>query len=551
MLEIGSVVGGKYKILNVIGRGGMSVVYLAVNESANKPWAVKEIVKDDFCGFEADRKEIELMKKLRNPHLPGIADVIERRGSLLIVMDYIEGRTLESLLREYGRQEEEDVVDWAVQLCSVLSYLHAQTPPVIYRDMKPSNVMLRPDGRIMLLDLGAAREYSLKNTGDTVALGTRGYAAPEQYMAGEQSDERTDIYCLGAMLFQLLTGEEPHRLQPVRNLCPEISGGLEQVILTCTRTEKRERYSSCAALRYALEHCREQDEECRRKFKRRIRLFCLIFTAALLCGAAAGIFAGMETHVRRSSYEAFLFAAQHAADKEEELENLKKAAVLDPEREEAYLALLRDGFLDDGIFTEEESRFLREILIRCDKGEETNEAVFRRNEKGYAAFSYEAGIAYFYKFEEKSNKRNARGYFESASRSEDLDEKKRKRAQRLYLISSYYAKIGRIDEAGDATVSYRDYWEDLTALSAGDLAAEDNERTALVMYGELTAQIVTRASDFLEDGVTREEMEAQLQNIRQRLAHGFRIRDDAVREEAEKLREAVEQAERILRSACE
>lgn len=551
MLEIGSVVGGKYKILNVIGKGGMSVVYLAVNESANKPWAVKEIIKDRCCGFEADRREIELMKKLRNPHLPGIADVIERRGSLLIVMDYIEGRTLESLFQEYGRQEEKDVVDWAVQLCSVLSYLHARTPPVIYRDMKPSNVMLRPDGRIMLLDLGAAREYRPQNTGDTVALGTRGYAAPEQYMEGEQSDARTDIYCLGAMLFRLLTGEEPYRLQPVRNLCPEISAGLENVILTCTQTEKRERYPSCAALRYALEHCREQDEAYRRLLKRKAALFSSVFALSLLLGMAAGIFAGMEAHVRKSSYEAFLFAAQHAENKEEELENLKKAAVLDPEREEAYLTLLRDGFLDDGIFTAEESRFLRGLLIRCDKGDETNEAVFRKNEKGYAVFSYEAGIAYFYKFEDRSNKRNARGYFESASRSEELDEKKRKRAERLCLISSYYARIGRTDEAGDASVSYRDYWEDLTALSAGDLAAEDNERTALVMYGELTAQIVTRAADFLRDGVTREEMEAQLQNIRQELKKGLWERDDAVRNEAEKLKKTVEQAERILRSACE
>ena len=102
MLKIGSVIGGKYKILSVIGRGGMSVVYLALNEAANKPWAVKELLKKEAWEREADRREIEMMKRLRNPHLPGIADVIEQGDSLLIVMDYVEGRSLEALLQESG-----------------------------------------------------------------------------------------------------------------------------------------------------------------------------------------------------------------------------------------------------------------------------------------------------------------------------------------------------------------------------------------------------------------------------------------------------------------
>lgn len=100
-----------------------------------------------------------MMKRLRNPHLPGIADVIEQGDSLLIVMDYVEGRSLEALLQESGAQPVESVLAWAIQLCQVLTYLHSQSPPVIYRDLKPSNVMLKPDGKIVLIDLGAAREY--------------------------------------------------------------------------------------------------------------------------------------------------------------------------------------------------------------------------------------------------------------------------------------------------------------------------------------------------------------------------------------------------------
>lgn len=221
MLEIGTVIGGKYKIQSVLGRGGMSVVYLAVNEKANKPWAVKELVRKEFQELETERKEIALMKRLKNPHLPSIVDVIEQGERLLIVMDYVEGQTLEAMLREQGAQPVERVLDWAGQLCQVLTYLHRQSPPVIYRDMKPSNVMLKPDGTIVLIDLGAAREFRPELSTDTVALGTCGYAAPEQYEEG-QSDARTDIYCLGVMLFQLLTGEGPHRLQPLRALRAEI-----------------------------------------------------------------------------------------------------------------------------------------------------------------------------------------------------------------------------------------------------------------------------------------------------------------------------------------
>lgn len=240
MLEIGSVVDGKYKILNVIGKGGMSVVYLAMNERINKQWAIKEVMKNDYRDFSLDKKEIEMMKKLKHSHLPSIVDVIESESSLLIVMDYIEGQSLDDVFAEQGAQSEETVLEWAEQLCDVLNYLHTQDPPIIYRDMKPGNVMLKPDGNLMLIDFGAAREYKPQNLKDTISLGTRGYAAPEQYREDGQSDTRTDIYCLGVMLFQLFTGENPQELRPITDLKPELSSGLEAVIAKCTQVKKED-----------------------------------------------------------------------------------------------------------------------------------------------------------------------------------------------------------------------------------------------------------------------------------------------------------------------
>jgi len=553
MLEIGSIIDGKYKILNIIGRGGMSVVYLAMNEKVNKQWAIKEVIKNDHRDFHADKKEIEMMKRLKHTHLPSIVDVIEGENSLLIVMDYIEGRSLDSLLSEEGAQPQDMVIEWAQQLCDVLLYLHSQIPPVIYRDMKPANVMLRPDGNLMLIDFGAAREYKPQNRKDTIPLGTRGYAAPEQYREEGQSDARTDIFCLGVMLFQLLTGESPHELRPICDVNPGLSSGLEAIIIKCTQVKKEERYQSCAELMYALEHYWTADQKYRKQQKVKLIKFLVPSAVAVLFGLGAVICIMLEDQIRKSNYDAYLLAARNSAAKEEEIDNYRKAVNLNPFREDAYLELLENAYLDDQLLTAEESEQLRAVLIDYGNKKQTNEREFQKNKKGYDRFAYEAGIAYFYKFEEKCNKKNAKGYFETASQSEYLEGGQVERAKRLYKISAYYASVGIADEAGDASVTYRDYWEDLVLLSEGNLVAVDNERTALVMYKELVSQIVSRTTEFRNAGVKEKEMQKQLQNVRQHLGTDFLNLDDAdkklLREEIQKLLQDTEKAEKMVYSA--
>ena len=167
MLDVGSVIDNKFKILNKIGQGGMSVVYLAMNERANKQWAIKEIRKDAAAASDINmasiQTETELLKNLSHPNLPSIADIIDYEDSILIVMDYVEGHTLKKAVDEYGPQPQEYVIEWAKQLCDVLGYLHSQNPPIIYRDLKPGNIMLKPDGTIVLIDFGTARQYKSDN----------------------------------------------------------------------------------------------------------------------------------------------------------------------------------------------------------------------------------------------------------------------------------------------------------------------------------------------------------------------------------------------------
>ena len=276
MLQVGSLIDGKYRILSKVGQGGMSVVYLAINEKANKNWAVKEVRKDGIKDFEIVKQglvaETDILKKLKHPNLPSIVDVIDSDDSFIIIMDYIEGNSLNKALEEYGAQPQEYVIDWAKQLTDVLGYLHTRTPAIIYRDMKPSNVMLKPDGNVTLIDFGTAREFKEKNLADTVCLGTIGYAAPEQFGGMGQTDARTDIYCLGATLYHLVTGmnpcEPPYEIKPIRQINPALSEGLERIILKCTQRDPNDRYQSAAELMYALEHYEEYDHIYRKKQKR-------------------------------------------------------------------------------------------------------------------------------------------------------------------------------------------------------------------------------------------------------------------------------------------
>ncbi len=198
MAYLGDVIDGKYEILRELGRGGMSIVYLAMDKRLNKQWAIKEFRKDKDdenrrVALESLLKEANIMKKLDHPTLPRIVDIIDQDSTIYIVMDYIEGESLNKVLDAYGAQPQDAVIEWAKQLSEVLDYLHTRKPPVIYRDMKPANIMLKPDGTIRLIDFGIAREYQEGSTGDTEIIGTRGYAAPEQFGEKGQTDARTFI----------------------------------------------------------------------------------------------------------------------------------------------------------------------------------------------------------------------------------------------------------------------------------------------------------------------------------------------------------------------
>ncbi len=535
MLKIGDVIEGKYKILDQIGRGGMSVVYLALNEKANKTWAIKEVQKGAGGSAEFVRErllaETELLKRLRHPRLPAIVDVIEERGSLLIVMDYIEGHSLKEVLDQEGAKSQEQVLLWGKQLCEVLRYLHEQEPPIIYRDMKPSNIMLQPDGGIKLIDFGTAREVRDSYArDDTICLGTPGYAAPEQWGGCGQSDPRTDIYCLGATLYQLVTGrdpgEDPYGMYPIRHWNHELSAGLEEILEKCTQRDPNARFQSCQELLYALEHYEEMALCWRRKQKRRLSLFSVTALVSLLCFFGAFYARYREMYLEKDTYQAWMEQIASSAAREEKIEACEGAIRLNPGREEGYLALLGQVFLtveEDGMvcFTKEEDEQLRAIFNQRTADGKTCEMHLKKNRKGYERVAYELGLAYYYDYEGEGNKGYGIKWLNIAAGGNTLPDACRERALRLGTIGAYYSQIGQVNRAGDAKISYADYWRDLTALASGNLVRLDNAVTALRTYQELAAQIHGRALEFRQAGISKDEMEEELRKIRQHLEEDF------------------------------
>ena len=518
MLEIGSVIEGKYKILNLIGQGGMSTVYLAMNERANKQWAIKEVRREGVYNYEVVRQglamELELLKKLHHPYLPEIADVIERDHSLLIVMDYIEGNTLDRILNAYGPQPMEDVIRWAKQLGEVLNYLHTRKPPVIYRDLKPSNIMVRPNGDICLIDFGTAREYKEKQVEDTTCLGTQGYAAPEQYGGQGQTDARTDIYCLGMTLYHLLTGhnpaEPPYEVRPIREWNPFLSQGLETIIIKCTNKNPDNRYRNCVELLYDLEHYEELDQHYITQQKKKLCVFGVTILCALLCMTGAIYFYSSSKRISVDTYSQYLNEAKSQPTREEAMDKYITAIHVQPEDEEAYIELLDYWLLQDDCLTRQEDEELRELLLTAYDKNHSYEDMLRTNPGGYGRFAYQLGIACFYSYEETGNKSMALKWLDIAADCEQLDENQRYRARILAGIATYYSRIGRESKSGDVTIGYREYWDDLVQVTAGDVAKEDTVITALIVYREMAYQIYVNAMHFKDAGVTKEEMLAQL-----------------------------------------
>ncbi|HKP54888.1 MAG TPA: protein kinase [Chloroflexia bacterium] len=284
-LPIGYMLRGRYRILRVIGGGGMGAVYKAEDaKHEGVPVAVKEMRTDMETAstssaqsvdsteeqrarereerrqlLEAFRREAQILSDLHHANLPRVTDFFTEGGRPYLVMDLIPGESLEKKLDRLRGQpmDEAEALKYGIQMCRVLQFLHTQDPPIIFRDVKPANIMLLPNSQIKLIDFGIARTYKEGKRRDTMSMGTAAYAPFEQFGKG-QTDARSDIYSLAATLYHLLTGRPPTPATTPTNLRdynPKLSTVTEQLIIKCMSRDMDTRPQSAAVLEADLRRC--------------------------------------------------------------------------------------------------------------------------------------------------------------------------------------------------------------------------------------------------------------------------------------------------------
>ncbi len=260
----------RYRIIGVVGKGGFGAVYKAQDtHSANRLVAVKEMSRSGLTPQEIAevtatfKHEALMLSDLAHPHLPRIYDhfIDERRWYL--VMDFIEGETLEEHLLKMpgGYLPPKDMLEIAIQLCTVLEYLHTRQPPIIFRDLKPANIMLTPVGSLYLIDFGVARHFKPGKPKDTIPFGSPGYAAPEQY-GRAQTTPHADIYSLGVTLYQMLTGidpsQTPFHFAPLQLPGQPVPTGLATLIMQMLELDESKRPATAAIVKQELQHIAAQ-----------------------------------------------------------------------------------------------------------------------------------------------------------------------------------------------------------------------------------------------------------------------------------------------------
>lgn len=254
---------GHYHMVKAVGQGGMAAVYQAADTRSNRIVAIKEMSQDGLTPDEVKeaianfRFEADTLTRLRHPNLPRVYERFSVGARHYLAIEYVDGQTLEQRLQAAGGKPlpEVEVMGWARQLCAVLGYLHSQHPPIIFRDLKPANIMVTARDEVKLVDFGIARVFAPGRTRDTQILGTPGYAPPEQY-GKAQTDPRADVYALGCTLYQLLSAYDPattpFALPPLHTRNPAISPHIERAIARATQLNRDDRFLDMASFGAAL-----------------------------------------------------------------------------------------------------------------------------------------------------------------------------------------------------------------------------------------------------------------------------------------------------------
>lgn len=520
MEEAGKIIGTSYRIVKKLGQGGKGSVYLVINLKTEGFWAAKRIPMDRG----QDTHEAEMMKNIRNIHLPVFIDVFQEEGCLWLIMEYIRGICFSRYLEGGRTLPEEQVLDTAIQLSDALIYLEKHEPPICHLDIKPGNMIHTRDGKVMLVDFGAAWKKDAVKKGE----GTEGYAAPEQFKRGAAVDVRTDIYGLGASVYRLLSGKTYSMKAPGTRV-PGCGEEFSAVILKCLQERPQDRYRDAEKLKAALLRVRRKYafEKSRRQI---LSAFAFALPAAALCVTVLPDSMDLSAD-ERWDYEKLLTEARCVPEKQSR-EYYRKAVFAKPEKAQAYMNILEDA-ASDGRFTIDEEIFLRDLLHTVPLGESrTNEELLCRSVKEYGKIAEQIGILYRYEYEGEEGKRIASGWFSKAvTAGRDAGED----GQESWLREAeYYLLLGKLelpdrkeyadsDEAADLSKSPEEglseagrYWE---AVREGEsfLYLEKEERDPLLDLQRLRDtlwQLAFRSADLCQAGISPDEVRQQTDKMK-------------------------------------
>lgn len=303
MLNPGTILQDRYQIIRLLGQGGFGAVYHALDRSVNRAVAVKECTADPNATPQGlaqthsqFQSEAQVLASLSHPNLPRVTDCFSFDGNEYIVMDLIDGRSLDQIVQQNGAISEGAVRAWAKQVLDALIYLQSQTPPIIHRDIKPGNIVLKDDGKVVLVDFGLVKLLD-SNDPRTISavrgLGTPGYAPIEQSSPAMHTDKRSDIYSLGATLYELLSGRrpldvvqrmvDPTLMPSLRTVNPKVSAGMEAVVSHAIEILPQDRFQTAKEMKAALNNVQSTTEREPKPEPKTLVRITVLFVVILAC----------------------------------------------------------------------------------------------------------------------------------------------------------------------------------------------------------------------------------------------------------------------------
>lgn len=506
-LKVGETIeSGRYRVDQLIHDGSMSRVYKVYDTQLHKTWCLKEVInppENSTVGTaetDALKYEYSLMATLNSPNIPRplAPQLSEDKKRIWYILDWIDGVAASKLLKERGAIDDNTVIQWGISLARVLSYLHANN--IIYRDMKPQNVMItKTQPEVHLIDFGTAHVVTETDYIQERAVGTKGYAPPEQTKKGVPYDMRWDLYALGATLFALATGFAPLKAEraakqvgnfDINKFASSASQGLRDVVLKATSIDPEKRYQSAEEMLVDLQNIGKRDSNYRAAARRKIVLNRVLWGAAVV----SFVLAGSGYAIGSSNISGQIKQRESVAQSSENYEDYKRVAELDGDNMQAYYGMLEALKKGGKVTKDQESDFLGVLMPNLND---------LKQQKGYGDLAYNIGQMYFFYYGDTNDvegQKQAASWFkdavQSGTKNEDL-------ASGLYLVSDFQGSVqSAMRDGSDAGMYGNVYKSFLNVLknSGGNPVIESS------VYNSLMELINNYSFRLAQEGISKDSV---------------------------------------------